>query len=321
LLSNNYQGETPYNYDPWSRRTLITLKPTWEMEQATSMGATALVDAWMLLQGVGRADSHAYKYDLVDVGRQVMANLFLDLYMLSKAAYGRKDLIAFEGLSANILKLISDWDKLLSTHESYLLGRWIAGARSWAADDTEADLFDFNARNQVTLWGYNGEIDDYASKNWGGLARGYYLKRWQLLLSNTHSALEKNVTLDMDAYSAAELSLGQNFCVAYSDVYGVEAVGDTLEVSKDLMTRYGNTYQAPHSYLVYPDTDVQGDNVDIVSTPTWTRNLKQLQYLCDVEFNCVGFTSEGLLKRNADTRVSSVGVNLYLKSKCVQGKC
>ena len=31
------------------------------------------------------------------------------------------------------------------------------------------DLYEYNARNQITLWGPNGEIDDYAAKNWAGL--------------------------------------------------------------------------------------------------------------------------------------------------------
>ena len=30
---------------------------------------------------------------------------------------------------------------------------------------------EFNARNQVTLWGPNGEINDYAAKSWGGLVK------------------------------------------------------------------------------------------------------------------------------------------------------
>ena len=30
-------------------------------------------------------------------------------------------------------------------------------------------MYEYNARNQITLWGPNGEIDDYAAKNWAGL--------------------------------------------------------------------------------------------------------------------------------------------------------
>ena len=29
-------------------------------------------------------------------------------------------------------------------------------------------MFEYNARNQITLWGPNGEIVDYANKQWAG---------------------------------------------------------------------------------------------------------------------------------------------------------
>lgn len=29
-------------------------------------------------------------------------------------------------------------------------------------------LYEYNARNQITLWGPNGEIIDYANKQWSG---------------------------------------------------------------------------------------------------------------------------------------------------------
>ena len=33
---------------------------------------------------------------------------------------------------------------------------------------------------QITLWGYDGNILDYAAKQWSGLIRAYYLPRWSL---------------------------------------------------------------------------------------------------------------------------------------------
>lgn len=32
----------------------------------------------------------------------------------------------------------------------------------------ESDLYEYNARNQITLWGPSGEIKDYANKQWAG---------------------------------------------------------------------------------------------------------------------------------------------------------
>ena len=44
-----------------------------------------------------------------------------------------------------------------------MLGRWQAWARSWAdpgANEVRNNL-EYNARNQLTLWGPTGQINDY----------------------------------------------------------------------------------------------------------------------------------------------------------------
>ena len=38
----------------------------------------------------------------------------------------------------------------------------------------EKDLYEYNARNQVTLWGPTGNILDYGCKHWSALTKHYY---------------------------------------------------------------------------------------------------------------------------------------------------
>lgn len=318
LLENNYEGETPVCHHPCYRRSILTLHPTWDMFQDKSMRSGPLVDVWTALLYTNISNSNrAYTYDLVDVGRQVMANLFYDYYALAQNAYNNKDIASFTSVMTAMLQLIRDWDKLLSSHESYLLGRWIASARQWAKDDEEANLFEFNARNQITLWGNNGEIDDYAAKNWGGLAKGYYYQRWHLLLSSTLQSLKKNETFDLDAYNTKELSIGQTFSEDYSTKFPTEAVGDAWEISKEMHDKYGNGFQPTHMYLLQKDKDIEGNNV--IETATWSRNQKQLQHLCEVAYYCIGYTTEGLLKTDSSNLVSKPGVETFLKGKCLAG--
>jgi alpha-N-acetylglucosaminidase len=82
---------------------------------------------------------------------------------------------AFGELAAN---LIIDLDTLLATNPNYLLGVWLYDASLWASNAFERDLNQFNALNQLTLWGPNGEINDYAAKQWSGLVKSYYLERY-----------------------------------------------------------------------------------------------------------------------------------------------
>ena len=57
--------------------------------------------------------------------------------------------------------IIDDLDAALSADRNFLLGNWIADAASWGGADPEwTSLLVFNARNQITLWGPHGEIND-----------------------------------------------------------------------------------------------------------------------------------------------------------------
>ena len=49
-------------------------------------------------------------------------------------------------------------DSVLGTCEQFLLGRWISDARARGSTAAEKDLFEYNARNQVTLWGPHANV-------------------------------------------------------------------------------------------------------------------------------------------------------------------
>ncbi len=69
-------------------------------------------------------------------------------------------------------------DTLLNTDVNFLVGVWIENAKALASP-SEVPLFSYNARNQITLWGWEGEINSYASKHWAGLMADYYgTARW-----------------------------------------------------------------------------------------------------------------------------------------------
>jgi alpha-N-acetylglucosaminidase len=73
-------------------------------------------------------------------------------------------------------------------------------ARAWGQTEEEKTLLEFNARNQVTLWGPRGEIADYASKQWSGLLSSYYLPRWQMFFQRIGMALRDNMPLNQDGF-------------------------------------------------------------------------------------------------------------------------
>merc|ERR1719471_1333812 len=94
---------------------------------------------------------------------------------------------------------------ILATNKNFLLGVWLEEAKSLASESkyqkADSALYEFNARNQITLWGPNGEILDYAAKQWSGLFSSYYAPRWILFFATLESSLMAgNNTFDAPAF-------------------------------------------------------------------------------------------------------------------------
>ena len=137
------------------------------------ISADATNQAWkMLLESKDDLENaQSFRFDLVDVARQSMSAIFAiiaqnDFVPSIKA----KNTSAAQTAANKLLDLIGDFDTLLNTNENFMLGPWIQWAREWGEGQGEevGDWYEFNARNQLTLWGPDGNINDYARKAWGG---------------------------------------------------------------------------------------------------------------------------------------------------------
>jgi alpha-N-acetylglucosaminidase len=146
-----------------------------------------LAEAWRSLRNAAREDlsligDPSFQYDLTDWTRQVLVNHFDPLYEDLIAAY-RAGASEDELREAGDLltSLLESLDLVLSTNKHFRLETWINAARATAntTDSAIEDFFEYNARNQITLWGPRGEIEDYGSKQWSGLVGSYYQVRWE----------------------------------------------------------------------------------------------------------------------------------------------
>ena len=75
-----------------------------------------------------------------------------------------------------------------------------------AVDETHSFLF--SAKNQVTLWGPNAEINDYSAREWAGLTGDYYYGRWELYFNTLFNCLDNNRTLDHEVYHKLAVEYG-----------------------------------------------------------------------------------------------------------------
>src|SRR5437763_8740776 len=105
-----------------------------------------LLPAWDLFIHETKSGIHTdgFTYDLVDLTRQVLANYALPLQRKWVNAFKAGDSTSFKQYSHQYLELISDMNKLLATRKDFMLGPWIASARSQGTTVAEKDLYEQN---------------------------------------------------------------------------------------------------------------------------------------------------------------------------------
>ncbi|KAL1643038.1 hypothetical protein SLS61_009426 [Didymella pomorum] len=192
---------------------------------------TLVVEAWQALLAAADEektlwDHPAYQHDLVDVMRQVFANTFLSDYEQLVTAWNtttptNASAALVTSLSSRLLENLDSLDALLNTLPQFRLSTWLDSARARASDSANststslnqtvnttalADFYAYTALNQVTLWGPDGEINDYASKQWGGLVGPYYGARWRTFLNYLGTVTPKtyNATIARHGVEAVE---------------------------------------------------------------------------------------------------------------------
>ena len=145
-----------------------------------------------VITGLLAAGGHgpSYEFDLVNLTRQYLSNSFELLFAAYKDAYEAGDKDAMTARKADMLATFATMEELLSSQAYFLVGKWIAVARSWGTTPEEADYFETNARNLLTSWGDRGNLlTDYADRSWAGLTGTYYKGRWELFFQAVEDAL------------------------------------------------------------------------------------------------------------------------------------
>ena len=146
-------------------------------------------------------NSDGFQFDLVDVTRQVLANYALPLQKKWVHAFEAKDSAGFKNYSGQFLQLITDMDALLATRKDFLLGPWIADARSRGVTSGEKALYERNARDLITLWGdANSPLHEYANRQWSGLLDDFYKPRWQQFFDMLQLSLQTNTSPDLKTF-------------------------------------------------------------------------------------------------------------------------
>jgi len=143
-------------------------------------GNRRLLKALELLLG-NPGSSEGYRYDVVDVLRQVLSNYGQKLYTRVSDAVKNRDIDSFQEQSHKFIGLLEEVDLLLSLRPEFDLSVWLEDARSWGDSPEEADHMEYCARLLLTLWGPEKEphIFDYGWKEWSEQTNA--MKPWRNL--------------------------------------------------------------------------------------------------------------------------------------------
>lgn len=147
--------------------------------------ATTLEAARLFAKAAARLrGNNNYEYDLVDITRQALADQGRRQYQRAMSDYRTFSRRDFDESSARFLQMLLLQDRLLGTRPEFRLGSWTEAARSLGESPEEKDLYEWNARVQVTTWGNRecadrGGLRDYANKEWQGLLKDFYYPRWE----------------------------------------------------------------------------------------------------------------------------------------------
>ena len=245
LLSNTIYNCPAKNTQQGTHESVFCGRPDYDVYQVSSWSEMEpyykpediIRAAGIMLSAADRfKGNNNFEYDLIDIVRQAVAEKGRLVYPIMIDAYkaGEKEL--FAASSQRFLDLILLQDKLLAARPDFKVGTWIEKARNLGTTPEEKDLYEWNARVQVTTWGNRvaadeGGLRDYAHKEWNGLLRDFYYNRWKVWIDRQKAQLNGAPVKAIDFYAIEEPWTKQ------TNPYSSQAEGDVIEVAKEVYAK------------------------------------------------------------------------------------
>lgn len=135
-------------------------------------------------------------YDLLDVSRHYYSLCIDDLLIECVTAYQLKDIAKGDELFKTIEKQALDIDNMISGQPFNNLSYWLKSAWDYGSSADESKLYLKNAKMLITLWGGEGHLNDYASRSWRGMYKGFYWPRWKMFLEAERESAINNTPFD-----------------------------------------------------------------------------------------------------------------------------
>lgn len=128
-------------------------------------------------------DHPLYRSDALLFATQYIGAKADNLYRKALQAKAVGNRARAKQLVDKVIQLLLQADKLLASHPTDRLSRWVDAARTAAATPQERMQYEMDAKRLITSWG--GIQQDYAARYWSGLIKTYYVPRIKLFFAGS----------------------------------------------------------------------------------------------------------------------------------------
>ena len=218
LLSNSIYNSPAASVQQGTHESILCARPSEDAYQVSSW--SEMIDYYNpkdVIRAAGLMVSVAdqykgnnnFEYDMIDIVRQAIAEKGRLVLKVVNDAFQAEDKKLYAASSRRFLDLILLQDELLATRPEFKVGSWIQQARSLGTTSAEKDLYEWNARVQISTWGNRkaadeGGLRDYAHKEWSGILKDFYYMRWKLWFDNQALKLDGQQPVEIDFYAVEE---------------------------------------------------------------------------------------------------------------------
>lgn len=179
----------------------------------------------------GLSGSDLYRKDLIVLTSEYVASKADVLCRELDINLARKDFVQAAATKERLFLILRSLDALLEAHPLAGMQRWLDMADKCATCPEERAEFRKEALRIVTSWGASS-INDYASRNWAGLIRDYYIPRIEAYASAVTDGTDYDLPSVQE--SLIERIAADGFSPAPAVQDPVAAVGDLLSMCRDI---------------------------------------------------------------------------------------
>lgn len=212
------------------------------------------------------ASLEPFRYDLVNTGREILAQLAGPAGQNFTDAIGaaKMDAAKVQATGEYYAEVLNDVDALVGTDSAFLVGPWIEMAKLFGENATDCvpssmtdyptitscpAFYEWNARVQLTTWNPTGKTMesipggpiDYASKHWSGLISDYYAARVTLVMNQALADAKAGNPLNSKAIGRIKAKHAYDW-TTQQNTYPVAPVGDAVVVAKAMWTKYASYF-------------------------------------------------------------------------------